>query len=78
MGRNYLWSRHGDTTNAVLAAAGYNFRRLIRWLSFLLRPFLAAETGAMRNILEKDLTHSQHDRRYPAHRTNHNSKRHSL
>jgi IS5 family transposase len=45
MGRNYLWSRHGDTTNAVLAAAGYNFRRLIRWLSFLLRPLLTAETG---------------------------------
>src|SRR6201993_1260332 len=36
MGRNYLWHREGDATNAVLAAVGYNFRRLIRWL----RPFL--------------------------------------
>ena len=30
MGRNYLWYRRGDAANAVLAAAGYNFRRLIR------------------------------------------------
>ncbi|HTV38136.1 MAG TPA: IS5 family transposase, partial [Xanthobacteraceae bacterium] len=29
MGRNYLWHPHGDAANAVLAAAGYNFRRLI-------------------------------------------------
>jgi transposase, IS5 family len=41
MGRNYLWFRHGDANNAVLAAAGYNFRRLIRWLSLLLRQILA-------------------------------------
>ena len=31
MGRNYLWYRQGDAVNAVLAAAGYNFRLLIRW-----------------------------------------------
>jgi transposase, IS5 family len=37
MGRNYLWHREGDAANAVLAAVGYNFRRLIRWLSLLLR-----------------------------------------
>jgi len=36
MGRNYLWHRQGDATNAVLAAVGYNFRRLIRWLMLLL------------------------------------------
>jgi len=41
MGRNYLAHRHGDLNNAILAAAGYNFRRLIRWLSILLRLFLA-------------------------------------
>src|SRR6266542_2426875 len=41
MGRNYLWHRQGDATNAVLAAAGYNFRRLLRWLSLLLRQILA-------------------------------------
>lgn len=40
MGRNYLWHRAGDAANAALAAAGYNFRRLIRWLSLLLRLFL--------------------------------------
>jgi len=42
MGRNYLWFRRGDATNAVLAAAGYNFRRLIRWLRILLRQILSA------------------------------------
>ena len=41
MGRNYLWHRQGDAANAVLAAVGYNIRRLIRWLSFLLRQILA-------------------------------------
>src|SRR5229473_7770963 len=41
MDRNYLAHRHGDFNNAVLAAAGYNFRRLIRWLRILLRLFLA-------------------------------------
>jgi transposase, IS5 family len=39
--RNYLAGRHGDANNAVLAAAGYNFRRLIRWLREFLRLFLA-------------------------------------
>lgn len=47
MGRNYLWFRHGDAANAVLAAAGYNFRRLIRWLRFLLRNILAALIGKL-------------------------------
>jgi IS5 family transposase len=42
MGRNYLWFKHGDANNAVLAAAGYNFRRLIRWLRLLLQQILAA------------------------------------
>jgi IS5 family transposase len=36
MGRNYLAGRAGDAANAVLAAAGYNFRRLIAWLKLLL------------------------------------------
>ena len=42
MGRNYLWFRRGDANNAVLAAVGYNFRRLIRWLRILLWQLLAA------------------------------------
>ena len=40
MGRNYLWHRQGDAINAVLAAAGYNFRLLLRWLRLLLFRFL--------------------------------------
>src|SRR3982075_2304956 len=42
MGRNYLWYRRGDAANAVLAAVGYNFRRLIRWLRLLLCQILVA------------------------------------
>ena len=40
MGRNYLWHQSGDATNAILAAVGYNFRRLTRWLSLLLFQIL--------------------------------------
>jgi transposase, IS5 family len=50
MGRNYLWHRAGDATNAVLAAAGYNFRRLLRWLSLLLCQILAQLGLQMRLI----------------------------
>jgi transposase, IS5 family len=46
----YLWFRQGDAANAVLAAAGYNFRRLIRWLSLLLRPILSALTAALQTV----------------------------
>jgi IS5 family transposase len=42
MGRNYLAHRHGDLNNAILAAAGYNFRRLIKWLRILLCLILRA------------------------------------
>jgi transposase, IS5 family len=41
---NYLWHRQGDATNAVLAAVGYNFRRLIRWLALFLCQILAQLT----------------------------------
>ncbi len=37
LGRNYLKGRVGDRINAVLAAAGYNFSLLLRWLAELLR-----------------------------------------
>jgi transposase, IS5 family len=33
---------NGDAANAVLAAAGYNFRRLLEWLALLLSIILAA------------------------------------
>jgi transposase, IS5 family len=41
MDRNYLAHRHGDANNALLAAAGYNFRRILRWLRLLLRIIMA-------------------------------------
>lgn len=47
MGRNYLWHRQGDAINAVLAAAGYNFRRLIQWLRLLLFKILLSLTARL-------------------------------
>ena len=44
MDRNYLRHRAGDAANAILAAVGYNFRRLLRWLRLLLRQILAQLT----------------------------------
>ena len=41
MGRNYLAGSHGDAANAVLAAAGYNFRRLIEWLALVVHNLVA-------------------------------------
>ena len=46
MGRNYLAGAHGDAANAVLAAAGYNFRRLLAWLAALWRVFIMAISPA--------------------------------
>ena len=42
MGRNHLAGAHSDAANAVLAAAGYNFRRLLAWLAALWRAFIMA------------------------------------
>src|SRR6266436_337872 len=42
MDRNYLKGRGGDRINAVLAAAGYNFGLLLRWLAELLRAIICA------------------------------------
>jgi IS5 family transposase len=36
MGRNYLAHTHGDAINAILAAAGYNFSLILKWLRDLL------------------------------------------
>jgi IS5 family transposase len=47
MGRNYLAHRAGDAANAVLAAAGYNFSLLIRWLRLLLRQILSQLVAAL-------------------------------
>jgi IS5 family transposase len=53
MGRNYLKGRKpapakagGDRINAVLAAAGYNFGLLLRWLESLLRALIRALLAA--------------------------------
>ena len=52
MDRNYLKGRVGDRINAVLAAAGYNFGLLLRWLAALLRAIIRAfaETVPAQNI----------------------------
>jgi IS5 family transposase len=42
MGRNFLKGAHGDAANAILAAVGYNFRRLLAWLAMLWRVLVAA------------------------------------
>jgi IS5 family transposase len=46
MGRNYLAHHAGDAVNAVLAAAGYNFHLLLRWLELLLSRLLATQKAA--------------------------------
>jgi transposase, IS5 family len=42
MGRNHLKGRDGDCINAVLAAVGYNFSLLVKWLAGLLRALFVA------------------------------------
>jgi IS5 family transposase len=42
MDRNYLKGPQGDRINAVLAAAGYNFSLLLRWLAEVLRACIIA------------------------------------
>jgi transposase, IS5 family len=51
MGRNLLKGPHGDAANAVLAAAGYNFRRLIAWLAALWRALTIALIVAAADLL---------------------------
>ncbi len=41
MGRNYLAGQQGDALNAILAAAGYNFSLLLRWLKGFLLLLIA-------------------------------------
>jgi len=47
---NYLAGTQGDAINAVLAAAGYNFRLLLTWLRLLLRLMLAMLFGAIKPL----------------------------
>ncbi len=41
LGRCYLKGHAGDAANAILTAAGYNFRRILAWLRILLRLILS-------------------------------------
>jgi IS5 family transposase len=59
MNRNYLTGQVGDKINAVLSAAGYNLRKLLRWLVFapifwlrwLLTARMNVEIGLRRTTL---------------------------
>ena len=54
MGRNFLKGRHGDTANAVLTAAGYNFRLILKWLTTLWSLLLIwKSTYATKTVAEK-------------------------
>ena len=50
MDRKYLAGTKGDAINAVLAAAGYNFRLLLTWLRNSLRLWLAMIFAAARPL----------------------------
>jgi transposase, IS5 family len=50
MDRNYLAGTTGDAINAILAAAGYNFRLLLAWLRHLLRLLLEWLFGLIRPL----------------------------
>ena len=50
MERNYLAGTQGDAINAILAAAGYNFRLLLTWLRLLLRLMLAMLFGILKPL----------------------------
>ena len=50
MDRNFLARREGDASNAVLAAAGYNFRRSIQWFRLLLRAIWLAFAAAAKPV----------------------------
>lgn len=56
MGRNFLAHAHGDAINAVLAAAGYNFRRLLAWLALLCAQILTALLRQIRSNAQPRLT----------------------
>ena len=50
MGRNFLKGSHGDAANAVLAAAGYNFRRLLAWLAAFWRVLIMAWLAGLQTM----------------------------
>ena len=48
MGRNHFAHHAGDAANAVLAAAGYNFHLLLKWLEVSCFKFLASSRSSSR------------------------------
>ena len=52
--RNYLTGKVGDQVNTLLAAAGYNLRKLLRWIAFSL--FLTA-LKRLKAILRLEIDH---------------------
>ena len=59
MDGNHLAHAQGDAINAVLAAAGYNFRLLLTCLTLLLRLMLVMHFGAIRPLHALKLNCSQ-------------------
>ncbi|BCH34902.1 hypothetical protein MesoLjLc_68320 [Mesorhizobium sp. L-8-10] len=49
MGLNYFAGQQGDALNAILAAAGYNFSLLLRWLKGFLWLLIAAYKVSRKN-----------------------------
>ena len=54
MDRNHLIGTQGDALNAILAAIGYNFRRLLAWLALLLSVIWMMGTGPYRSALANE------------------------
>jgi IS5 family transposase len=56
LGRCYLKGRAGDAANAILTAAGYNFRRILAWLRDFLYLILIAilRTVVIRPVLKSN------------------------
>lgn len=55
LGRNHLAGRRGDAVNAIMAAVGYNFRRILAWITALLCALVALSV-ALRQPLQSNQT----------------------
>ena len=72
MGRNHLAHGAGDAINAVLAAVGYNFRLLLKWLALLCAR---ARRPRSANQLQPDHRSSNHSQLHGRRLHNHGPKR---
>lgn len=57
LGRNYLKGELGDRMNALLCAAGYNFRLLLKWLHLFLACLLTTRWAVDSNTQRLSLDH---------------------